>query len=172
MTRVRLEPHEIERAAKIGVDRSVQNITEARLPRYGAGSSPAWQLSIEGALAEAAVAKYLDVPWDGALGNYEAADVGPLQVRATEHTDGALIVHPDDKDDAIFILARGSQGEYELAGWIWGESAKHKFFWEAPKNNGRPAFFVTANYLLPMSDLPEGLQEWANRETTEENHGQ
>ena len=56
-----LDKNEMMLAAQAGVIRRIENLTGGRRERYGATAVTGWQRDIEGALAEAALAKFLDV---------------------------------------------------------------------------------------------------------------
>lgn len=130
--------------------RQVSNEAMARRDAHGASVELGLDGHIQGAAAEAAVAKYLNRWWSGALNNLGAADVGQhLQVRSTQHEKGCLILHRPDPDDHYFILAVGRAPTFRLAGWIRAAAGKDESFWRDPKG-GRPAFFVPQSALERM----------------------
>ena len=121
---IRLTLPEVVVAAIVGVMRRVQDLRAQRHDRYGLESKHnAWQIDIEGACAEKAVAKWLGVYWAGALGDLRADDVGQLQVRSSSHADARLIVHPKDPDGRRFVLVIGSAPWYRLTGWMLASAA-------------------------------------------------
>lgn len=140
--KVKLTLAEMMLAAQVGVMRQVNNKKHGRSHRYGATDSNAWQIAIEGALGEAALAKALGVYWSGNIGRLSAADVGGIEIRTTPYRQGCLILHPGDQDEAAFFLAVGCQGDYEIKGWIRGAEGKQDRFWKDPTGAGRWAFFV------------------------------
>jgi hypothetical protein len=143
---VRLTFRELQDAGYRGVDRQVYNVMGRTQPRYGASKKNAWEKNIEGTQGEKAVAKHYGIPWDGALGDYKAQDVGPLQVRATRRPDGCLLLHPEDDDADCFILAIiVSDGVVRLAGAISGRDGKRPQFWR--EGIERPAYFVPQSAL-------------------------
>ena len=148
-----MTPSQILQGANAGVLRQVQNIQKNRTPRYGVCSEKDWQLHIEGCLAEMAVASYLGIFWDANLGMLHKSDVGYLEVRSTTHPTGRLILHPADKEDSAFILVRGVNGSYTLAGWCWGKTAKQEKYWLEINNNGRPAYFYPNGELNPIDTI-------------------
>lgn len=129
--------------------RQVSNEAVARKDAHGASASLGMEAHIQGAAAEAAVAKWRNVWWAGALNNLRAADVGRLQVRSTEHPNGCLLLHRTDPDDDVFILAIGKAPTFRLFGWIRAADGKQEKFWRDPKG-GRPAFFVPQSALRPI----------------------
>lgn len=143
---INLTPAEIQMAAFVGIQRTVQCIQGTGVNhRYGAKDTEAWQRSIEGALGECALAKHLDHFWS--KGTPGATDVGPHDVRATHHVNGKLIVHPTDDDNRRYYLLTGILGKYTIHGYMYGKDAKQNKYWADPQGTGRPAYFV------PQSDL-------------------
>ena len=149
---IELTSSEIMGAAITGVMRQTQNLKLGRKPAYGAGKDNDWQLNIEGALGEAALAKHLDHYWLG-TGVLRSPDVGKVDVRTTTHPKGRLIIHKEDPDDRRFYLLIGCNGKYMLHGSIMGADAKRDEWWSDP-NTGRPAYFVPQSalgYAVEMS---------------------
>ena len=142
---VELTPWEMLLAAQAGVMRQVENKKLGRRPAYGAGSAQDWQLNIEGALGEYALAKHLGLYWSG-KGKLRAADVGDVDVRTRSKPHYELILHDDDPDDRIFWLLTGVYGRYEVRGWIQGRDGKRPEYWSDPAG-GRPAYFVPQSAL-------------------------
>ena len=56
MTKVRLSYSEILQGAMVGVMRQVQNLKAGRTHRHGGSANNGWQMNIEGALGEMALA--------------------------------------------------------------------------------------------------------------------
>lgn len=149
---VKLDSSEILQAAMVGVLRQVQNIKRNAEYKYNSDPKNAWNMHVEGALAEYAVAKYFGVFWNGSIGNYNASDVDSMQVRQTHHKTGRLILHDDDKDEDIFILVIGNNGVYRIAGWCYGWFGKTIEFLDEPVK-GRPAYFVPQKRLESVGVL-------------------
>jgi hypothetical protein len=125
-----------------GVLRQIDNLIAQRKARNGEAGHSDWQLHIEGALGEQAVAKWIGTYWSGQVGNLSAADIGKqIETRTTHRLDGSLILHEWDQDDAYFFLLTGQHGTYRIAGWIEGRDGKLPAFWRDPVG-GRPAYFV------------------------------
>lgn len=151
--RVSLTSDEIFLAATAGVIRRLRGIS-GKLDKNQHGlpdNAPRWENDIEGALAESALAKALGQYWRGAgpLDERHHPDVADFDVRATKYENGHLIIHPDDANKRRFYLVTGSDGEYRIAGWCYGEEGKRERWWRDPTGKGRPAFFV------PQSELRE-----------------
>ncbi len=148
-----LEYFELIKASQVGMLRHVQDLKKGYKDAYGAQAKDGWQLDIEGALGECAVAKAFDIYWNGAVGKLSAPDVGKLQVRTTHHMDGRLILHDKDKDEDIFILVTGVNGKYILRGWISGKHGKDALYLSDPTKKGRQAYFVPQDVLNSMDFL-------------------
>jgi hypothetical protein len=153
-----LTPTEMLCASQYGCLRQLQNIKNGARPRYGAGEEGAWEVHILGCMAEMAVAKYLNLFWAAAVGDYEALDVGGLvQVRSRmgggEGPKVDLILHPKDGDDHPFVLVYSKPPEFRLAGWIMGSEGKRTDLWGDPAGTGRHAFFVPPGMLKDMASL-------------------
>jgi len=143
--KVELTPAEMMQGAMAGCMRQVENIKIGRVDAHGAGIDMGWQLHIEGALGEMAVAKQQGLYWAG-KGAFRGDDAGCIQVRSTTHDKGRLILHREDADHDIFYLVTGICGKYMVRGWIIGHEGKQEKYWTDP-DTGRPAFFV------PQEDL-------------------
>ena len=109
--------------------------------------------------AEMAVAKYLNLYWSGALGDYKARDVGGMvEVRARSSMDWDLLVHPEDADDLPFVLVVPQPPIFVIRGWMFARDAKQSQFWSDPAR-GRAAFFVPVDKLRPMSELKDWVRD-------------
>lgn len=171
MTKIELTYSEVRIAAEVGVQRQARNIRKQRRQTYRHDPEDGgWGAHIEAACAEMAVAKSLGIYWNGALDNFEAADVGPYQVRSTKHRDGCLLLHSEDRDADKFILIVGMAPHFEIKGWIRAGDGKRNEYWQE-KVRGRPAYFVPQGILLPMEifandahqSADQGSQERGNR---------
>lgn len=142
MIRVSLTDYELRLAAHAGVERQLEALRLGRQDNHGfAGAG--WDLHIEGACAEVAVAKATGRYWDAVVRRPEdlAGDVGRgLQVRSTRRSNGCLIIHPTDPDEAAFVLVVAAPPAFNIIGWIRGREAKRDEWWR--EDTGRPAFFV------------------------------
>ena len=152
--KIRLTHHNLFIAGIIGISRHVKGVDKQG--RYGADNARSgWQLNCDGACGEMAVAKWLGAWYDGALGNFEAADVDELEVRTNPNDWGDLILHPSDPDDSVFILVLSHDTPwFQLCGWMYGRDGKKDEYWREG-TKGRPAFFVPQSTLRPMEDLPK-----------------
>ena len=142
MTTITLTPEEIAEADRVAHARQSENLALNRPDAYGAAKKGGLALHISGARGEKAVAKLLGRPWNGNLGNLKAADVGDVQVRATKHAHGKLILHPKDGDDDWFYLVIDRSPEFDVRGPIQGRDGKQQRYWRDPTRKNRYAFFV------------------------------
>ena len=123
MIHVTLSPDEIHLAAITGVSRRIDSMkTGLNNQKQSDGSD--WAIDIEGACAELAVAKQMNLFWNGHVQSFKNADVGVLHVRSTVHHDGHLIVKDNDPDDAVFMLVTCACPVYTIVGGISGARAR------------------------------------------------
>jgi hypothetical protein len=153
---------EVELAALIGIKRFLSARKLGRMHRYGAEGKLDFWLDIQGAIGEAAVAKHSNQYWlpDDTEVDLKAipGDVGRRQVRCRPLGRDRLLLHPDDPDEAAFVLALGpawtkTGAELELVGWVWGHEGKNPKFWGDPFKTRLPAFWVPLEELRPMRSL-------------------
>lgn len=129
--------------------------------RDGKVLSNSLDIDLQGARSELAVARALNLKWDGAFLADEVwkvwkttgCDVQNLEVRSTLHQNGRLILHPKDKDEAPYILVIASKHPtYQLVGWCFGREGKIQEYWH-DVGYGRPCYFVPRNKLKKIEDL-------------------
>ena len=163
---VNLTIEEIQVAAQAGLQRQLRCLRGSGngsrtlsdyTRRYGSpGKSGLWTNSIEGALGEFAVAKFLNLYPTG-IGGYNATDVGKdIEVRTRPEKFHQLFLKKTDKPDKYYILVQGSYGEYIIRGWraardIFG----HKEWFH--NNNGKTSenYWIPHDFLFPISTLPK-----------------
>ena len=118
---VTLDEYELAHAAMAGCQRRIASIKKNRPQVDGAGDRKNyWQIDIVGMIAEYAVAKAFNKHWQPATNQRLAdlpGDVDTFQVRSTEHLNGHLFLHPNDKV-ADYILCVVADNKVLLAGWI------------------------------------------------------
>lgn len=166
MTDVRLEPPEIALACVVGGWRCASAFQKGRPAAYRYDGDP-FTISIQGAAAEMAVAKYLGSYWQPLAPNGSLAktngDVGSfVQVRSTTHLNGSLILHQRDGDSEIFYLVVCTAPVYSIIGWLLGHEAKRPEFW---REDGvrHPAFFAPQTALHECRDgaeVPDWIREY------------
>ena len=104
-----------------------------------------WDIDIEGAMAEMAVAKATGMYFEPELDKFGDADVGQLHVRHTVLPDGCLIIRPEDPEGR-YCLVVGQLGRYRIVGCIDSRDARQDIWVRAPQ--GRPAA-----WFIPQSAL-------------------
>jgi len=146
---VRLTWAEVRAAVYGGVDRHVRALARGRQPRYDAALS-AWDYDIVGAIGERAVSKALNLyHHDGSLDLDYDGDIGRYQVRARSRNDYDLVLHPNDLDDAVYLLVLlGGLPDADIAGWCYGRDGKQPAYWQT--FTGRPCYFVPRGVLHPF----------------------
>jgi hypothetical protein len=150
-TPIQLTWHEAAMASEVGRLRQLVSVKAGRLDQHGfAGDG--WSEHIEGACGEQAVAKALNVYWDGSIDSFKRDDLPGLQVRTRSRHDWDLIVRPNDPDQAVFVLVTGRCPSYLVQGWIRGCDAKRPDWLK--NHGGRPAaYFVPRTALHQLSEL-------------------
>lgn len=155
---VRLTYSDLIIAGQIGLSRHAYALNKGLKDQFGADPKNGWGLHIEGACAEAAVAKLLNIRHDGTIGQTGPVDLiyqgRTLEVRCTRYRNGRLIIHPQDSDESFFVLVTGAAPVYKVVGWIQGRDGKIAAYWDEPEP-GRPAFFVPQSALV---EVPVNLQ--------------
>ena len=151
---IELTTAEVQMATIIGVQRQIEDIKWENHGKYKSERHLAWQRHIEGALAECALAKFLNVYWS--KGKHDQPDVGKVDVRTTHHENGKLTLHKEDKDDRKYYLLTGLNGKYMIRGWLLGKAGKQEKFWSDPTGKDRWAYFVPQEFLNKVDELDGG----------------
>ncbi len=174
---VSLQWFEMSNALQVGGSRLIEQHRQAAegTTTFNSTMSPnKWQVNIEGAMGEVAVAKFLRTYWEGSVNEYAAADVGGfVEVRTCSFDDGWLWVWPKDDDDRLVVLVVGRSPVFTVIGWIRAGDAKIESNWQhkdAP-NNRRNArcWFVPPDDLKDARVLAHRLHTL--RFIHEKNHG-
>lgn len=146
--RVTLTPYEIDMAAAVGVRRMVSAVSKSLADKHGY-SGDGWGIHIEGAMGELAVAKALNLYWDGSVDTFRRADISPnIHVKTRSNPDYDLIVRMSDPNEGVFVLVTGRCPVYEVRGWTTGKDAKRDEFLQT--YGGREAA-----YFVPQARLNE-----------------
>lgn len=142
--KVDLTPEEMLSAVIVGARRLI--VSNQHHLANVAGCQRKWDDEIEGAMAEAALAREKGLFFDPRVGRYHAKDVGAYHVRHTTLSDGSLIIREKDPE-GLYVLVTGSFGSYRIVGGI--ESGKARQLHQYRKSpNGRPAA-----WFIPQSEL-------------------
>jgi hypothetical protein len=154
MNKIELPEAQIKIAANVGMMRVLCSF--GRTHRNGAVGCQ-WGWNIGGAIAEAAMAQWLGIPYDGSVNTFHSRpDVGEYEVRSTDRYNGNLIIRDCDAlDSTIYILAITSDlPTVYLAGWITGKEAAQKEYIKAPDPSRPVCYFFPRWKLKPMEKLP------------------
>lgn len=143
---------EVQMAALVGMQRVIECLKLNASHRHGASENDTWDMSIEGAIAECALAKYLNYYW--AKGQRGAPDVFDVDCRQTHYSNGRLILHDDDVDDRKYYLLVGKQGVYDVKGYILAKDGKQQKYWDDPVGQ-RAAYFVPQSALIQLHFLDD-----------------
>lgn len=160
---IRLTSTELMIAGYVGCGRYVSALAKNWQHAHGAGPDDAWTKNIEGAAGELAVAKALGIYWLPVIGNPDADDVGPYQVRTnnSRRFDDTILrpaseTYKGDRPDRVFIGVLSFTPDYEIMGWIWGrDGMQERWLRKGSENDTRPAaYFVPRQALNSMETLP------------------
>lgn len=151
MIEIALDWYEVHLAAVVGTRRQIEALRNGNPDKHGYEGS-GWELHIEGAAAELALAKVLGRYWNGAINTFkDGGDVGPtLQVRLRTKHYYDLLIRPDDPDEKAFVLVTGTCPEFRVHGWMWGADAKRQE-WLQTHGNRPAAYFVPKDALRAIS---------------------
>jgi hypothetical protein len=126
MVTITLTHDEIHLAAIAGVMRRIDSMKAGLTNRKQSDSSD-WDIDIDGACAELAVAKALNIFWFGHMRSFKGPDVGRLHVRSTRHAHGHLIIKDNDEEEGVYMLVINECPEFRLVGGISAKRAKREF---------------------------------------------
>jgi hypothetical protein len=139
---------EIEMSGMVGLKRNLLAVMRGYKGKHGVDESKNWDLNIEGACAEFAVAKAINRYWEPTNGTFKSgADIGKnIQVRRRSKAGHDLIIRRDDNPEHIFFLITGSVPNFTVQGWIKGQNGMKEEYLQG--YGGRElAFFVPQNAL-------------------------
>lgn len=156
MVTIELDYPQIMMGVYAGGVRHLQFLKRNARPMYGKDVSTVWGEQIEGALSEYALAKHLNVHWEG-VGVAGGNDLADEEVRVTKYQNGNLLLHPADKNDKRYWLLTGENGKYTIHGYIYGRDGKQQKYWRDPVG-GRACFFVPQSALTKPAQQKE--KDW------------
>ena len=137
--------------ASIGIARHLSALRQGLNDKYGCDGG--WQVHIEGACGEVAVAKALGVYWDGSVNTFSSrGDVGKFQVRTRSRSDYELIVRDNDDPLSAYILVTGKSPRFTVKGWIVGADCRRDE-WRQEYGGRDAAWFVPQSELKNIKDL-------------------
>jgi hypothetical protein len=147
-TFITLSFHEIYMAACIGVARRLASLKRNETNKVQ-NKDFGWHTDIEAACAELAVAKFLNIHWDGSINSFKKADISnSLQVRHTQLPNGCLILRDRDNPEEKYVLVTGTHPQYKIIGYILGKNGMQNEFLRNP-GEVYPAWFVPQKVLIP-----------------------
>lgn len=156
-------PEMVDAYAKAGA-RQMQDVEENRRTYDGTVKQAAFNQVI-GCVVEKAAAFYLEEPWDGALGDFGAPDVGRgrtgVYTRGTLNQGGDLILRPRDlkHGDSPWLLGIWSAGHVVwLLGWRWGRDVTVDR-WKRQTRYGEDIWYMPQSELWPLADLKAWREE-------------
>lgn len=155
MVKIELTNVELLIASQVGAMRRVASI-QRHLTNQKQSNKSQWEIDIDGAAAEMAVAKYLNVYWLPTVNAGKAADVSGFQVRSTTREYGSLIIRENDVKNEKYILVISQAKTFIIVGWIWCDEGKQEKFWKTKDENGLPAWWVPQSELKPMETINGG----------------
>lgn len=160
---VELQWYEIQMGAYVGIARHIRSFKLSQTNKVQ-NKDFGWHTDIEGACAEVATAKYLNIYWDGSVDTFKLPDVGNFQVKHTQHPGGSLIFRKELDPSYFYILVTGSRPLYTLRGFMLGEKCMKDEYLSNPNNtkNGE-AFFFPQNKLWDIGYLKSKIQGGLNK---------
>jgi hypothetical protein len=110
--------------------------------------------------AEIAWARVKGVEWHNPINEFHSVpDDGVLEIRATSHPRGGLIVRDNDPLDRKYVFASCDKpgGTYVFHGWAYGRDVvQDRNYWNP--NGWRPAWRVGRDALTAITNLELGKQ--------------
>jgi hypothetical protein len=153
---IKLKKYEIEMASQVGLRRWVESYTRGHKNKHGLRGL-GLDVSIVGAIAEAAAARALNMYWDGSVNTFKQPDIMPnIEIRWTGMEPPALIHRGADSEDRLFVLVTGQPNDMTIHGFLEGSECRQKKWLKAP--HGRPpAWFVPHTELKPASKIVKAV---------------
>jgi hypothetical protein len=164
--RVTLTPDECDHAIRVGRARHAEHERAGRRDTK-VDRRRGERVHIQGALAEQSVAVALALEWDGKFKRLDewkewrkhGGDVGGgLEVKATDRTDGSLLLQKHNESTNGFVLVVTPRNTYPaifLVGWKWGDEIRQQVFWD--KDMPRPCWRVSQDCLRSVRSLAKLL---------------
>lgn len=147
-----LDPFEAFLAGLVGYKRMYRVRAKQWMNQPRGHAADPWGVHIDGAMAEALVAKHTGKYWHAVSANFkDMPDAGDLEVRHTRYANGAILLHETDKDDRKYVLVAGLWPNMRIVGWIWGRDAKQQKYWK--DGIDRPCFWVEQSELNSNESL-------------------
>ena len=151
--KITLDYVEIVMCADLGVLMRVSAMKNQRSDRFD-WERDGWRQHIEGACAEFAVSKALNLAWTGVpLSTWHGAEVGhDVQVRLRPNPDQPdLGLKTTDDPEQRYVLVHGQAPEFELMGWCYGKD--HPQPDDPFQGKTAKLWYVTPEALRPMEEF-------------------
>jgi hypothetical protein len=146
---VRLMPFEMRMAGAVGLERNIEAICSGRKARFPEKfPGELFANHILGAMAEAAVAKYLGWYWGGHVNNFNSGDLRNTEVRWGSGKN----LKVRERDEGTVVAVTGTPPLFSVQGYIYAERARELVKPSSPRP-GPPAYFVPFEYLNDVSEL-------------------
>lgn len=123
---------------------------------YAQGTEGALAINVEGASAEVAfwVFTHYQARVNGVILLPKLKDIEAdaiwhdtlIEVRATEHRDGHLLVYPKDKPESVYVLCIRNHPEYRFPGYLRGKDAQIGAYLRHSEDRG-------SSYWVPQDHL-------------------
>lgn len=137
--KIKLCAQELYIGGLVGYRRNLEAIMSGRKPRFPEKyPGELFAYHIHAAMAELAVAKYLDMYWGFHVNKFDTEDVGSYEIRWSMRHDLKI----RERDSGIVISVTGLPPEFEVVGWISGPEARDRFEASSPRSDGPPAYFI------------------------------
>jgi len=152
MMNVTLTPYELMQGATAGVLRNVMSINHDYNKSV---TGQEWQVHIEGACGEIAVAKAMGKYWGGSVNTFKAKgdlDGTGWEIRTRSKHHYELMIRENDPNDRVFILVTGKAPNYRVHGWIKASDAKRQE-WKKDYGGHGEAYFVPKVALKNLEEL-------------------
>ena len=147
-----VSPEDIAEARMVGRKRYASAVSRNRTQPFGdPGEKQRVFIDCYSALAEVAVARFLDLPWRNEFFDDlwpKPPDVGDtVEVRWTKHLGGSLIGHDTDTDGWIVVSVQGELPVMKIVGWTTAIALKNSMYQNNPRARS------TKDYWMPPKDM-------------------
>jgi len=159
---VRLSHPELYIGSQVGTMRRTASMQNGNDKNKHAHKSD-WLTDIHGACAEMAASKYLGIYWEPRVATrrnptYKDPDLcNGMEVRATAHPQGHLIIRPNDVFERTFILVICEPPIFRLVGTLIGIEARCDSYFHRGFDDEADCWWVPQDML---ADLPPQARLW------------
>lgn len=149
---VTLKMWEVATGSHIGAQRQMHALARGLQDRMP--TDDPWTLHVEGACAEIAVAKHLDLYWEPRVNTFKDPDIGRhIQVRRRSRHDWEMLVRDDSPNAHVMVHVTGATPVFRLHGFLPIFTVKQHPEWRANHGQHGWAFFVPQRFLRPLGEL-------------------